>query len=83
MTHGYAGHILRVDLTTGQILREKTDPKFMKAAIGGRGMNSMRLFDELKRDADPLSPENMLLMGVGPLTGSLLSSSAYTTISGR
>jgi aldehyde:ferredoxin oxidoreductase len=30
-----------------------------------------------------LSPENMLLIGVGPLTGSLLSSSAYMTISGK
>jgi aldehyde:ferredoxin oxidoreductase len=83
MSHGYAGHILRVDLTSGKIRREKTDPHFMMEAIGGRGMNSMRLYMELKRDIDPLSPENMLLLGVGPLTGSLLSSSAYTTISGK
>jgi aldehyde:ferredoxin oxidoreductase len=83
MLHAYGGHILRVDLASGHIRREKTDPDYMLAVIGGRGLNSTRLFDELKRDIDPLSPENMLLIGVGPLTGTLLSTSAYMTISGK
>jgi aldehyde:ferredoxin oxidoreductase len=83
MLHGYGGHILRVDLTTGHTRREKTDPSFMLDVIGGRGFNSTRLYNELPRDVDPLSPDNMLLIGVGPLTGSLLSASAYMTISGK
>jgi len=83
MLYGYGGHILRVDLTSGKIIREKSDPHYMLKAIGGRGLNSLRLYDELQRDIDPLSPENLLLIGVGPLTGSLLSSSAYMTISGK
>lgn len=83
MLHGYGGHILRIDLSSGKIQRELTDPDYMLNSIGGRGLNSSRLFDELKRDADPLGPENMLLIGVGPLTGTLLSSSAYMTISGK
>jgi aldehyde:ferredoxin oxidoreductase len=83
MVHGYGGHILRVDLSSGKILRETTDPAYMREVIGGRGLNSRRLYDELDRDIDPLSPENLLLIGVGPLTGSLLSTSAYMTISGK
>jgi len=83
MLNGYGGHILRVDLSSGRINREKTDPKYMLDVIGGRGMNSRRLFDELKRDIDPLLEENMLLIGVGPVTGSLFSTSAYMTISGK
>jgi aldehyde:ferredoxin oxidoreductase len=83
MLYGYGGHILRVDLSSGRILREKTDPDFMLDVIGGRGLNSRRLYDELKRDIDPLSEENMLLIGVGPVTGSLFSTSAYMTISGK
>jgi aldehyde:ferredoxin oxidoreductase len=83
MLHGYGGHILRVDLSSGKILREKTDPEYMLATIGGRGLNSRRLFDELKRNIDPISEENMLLIGAGPVTGSLLSTSAYMTISGK
>jgi aldehyde:ferredoxin oxidoreductase len=83
MLHAYGGHILRVDLASGHIRREKTDPDDMLQVIGGRGLNSTRLFDELKRDIDPLSAENLLLIGVGPLTGTLLSTSAYMTISGK
>ncbi len=83
MLHAYGGQILRADLTSGEITPEKSDPNFMLNAIGGRGLNSTRLYDELKRDIDPLSPENMLLIGVGPLTGTLLSTSAYMTISGK
>jgi len=83
MLHGYGGHVLRVDLTSGRIVREKSDPRYLIKAIGGRGLNSWRLYDELKKDVDPLSPDNILLIGVGPLTGSLLSASAYTTISAK
>jgi len=83
MLHGYAGHVLRVDLTTRRVRKEKTDPHDAMRAIGGRGLNSWRLHEELARDVDPLSPENMLLIGVGPLTGTLLSTSAYMTISGK
>jgi aldehyde:ferredoxin oxidoreductase len=83
MLHAYGGHILRVDLTSGLIRREKSDPGYMLNVIGGRGLNSTRLYDELKRDIDPLSPENLLLIGVGPLTGTLLAASAFMTISGK
>jgi aldehyde:ferredoxin oxidoreductase len=83
MLHGYGGHILRVDLASGQIQRQKTDPDYMLNVIGGRGLNSTRLYDELKRDIDPLSPENLLLIGVGPLTGTLMAASAFMTISGK
>ena len=83
MCYGYGGHILRIDLTHNQILREKTDPQFMLEAIGGRGFNSSRLYQELKRNIDPLSSENLLLIGVGPLTGTLLPASAFMTISGK
>jgi aldehyde:ferredoxin oxidoreductase len=83
MLYGYGGHILRVDLTSGLIHREKTDPAYMLNVIGGRGLNSTRLYEELQRDCDPLTPENMLLIGVGPLTGTLLSASAFMTISGK
>ena len=83
MLHGYGGHILRVDLTSGKIRREKTDSGYMLDVIGGRGLNSTRLYEELKRDIDPLSPENMLLIGVGPLTGTLMAAAAFMTISGK
>lgn len=81
--HGYGGQVLRVDLTRGTVKRAPTDSAFMERAIGGRGANSHRLYEELTRDCNPLGPDNLLLLGVGPLTGSLLSASAFTTISGK
>ncbi len=83
MLYGYGGYILRVDLETGRYKREKTDPAYVLNVIGGRGLNSTRMYDELKRDINPLSPENMLMLAVGPLTGTLMPASAYTTISGK
>jgi aldehyde:ferredoxin oxidoreductase len=83
MLHAYGGHILRVDLSSKTIRREKSDPEYMLKVIGGRGLNSTRLYDELQRNIDPLSPQNLLLIGVGPLTGTLLSASAFMTISGK
>jgi len=38
MLHGYGGHILRVDLSSGKIHREKTDSDYMLDVIGGRGV---------------------------------------------
>ncbi|MDM8521926.1 aldehyde ferredoxin oxidoreductase family protein [Desulfococcaceae bacterium HSG8] len=83
MPRGYGGKILRVNLSNRDIRIEKTDIGYMLKTIGGRGCNSQRLFDELDFDADPLSPENMLVFGIGPLTGTLLSASAFTTISAK
>jgi len=45
MLHGYGGHILRADLSSGKIRREKSDPRFMLDVIGGRGLNSTRLYE--------------------------------------
>jgi len=81
--YGYAGKILRVDLTTGMVKAEKLDLDLALQTIGGRGMNSRRLFLELKKDIDPLSPENLLILGVGPLTGSYLTASAYFTFTAK
>ncbi len=83
MIHGYAGRVLRVDLTTGRVKTEKLDLDFALHTIGGRGMNSRRLHLELKKDVDPLSPENLLILGVGPLTGSYLTASAYFTFTAK
>lgn len=82
-SHGYGGQIARVDLSSGAVRIEASDRGYLLETIGGRGLNSARLYDELERDADPLAPENLLLIGVGPLTGSMLTASAYMTISGK
>jgi len=81
--YGYGGKILRVDLTKKMYKIECLDLKWIKPVIGGRAANTKRLIDELNPDCDPLGPDNILIIGVGPLTGSLLPASAYYTVTAK
>jgi aldehyde:ferredoxin oxidoreductase len=64
----YRGNCLRVDLTNHEIRRGDTPEN----GIGGRTWNSVTLLQELKPGIDPLGPDNILCISVGPLTGSEL-----------
>jgi aldehyde:ferredoxin oxidoreductase len=66
---GYAGKVLRIDLTKRKIKRENIDFRKVKMFLGGRGLNVKVLFDEVEPEVSPLDPENRLIFGVGPLTG--------------
>jgi len=81
--YGYGGKVLRVDLTERKFCIEELDRSWVKDVIGGRGANTRRLLEELDVDCDPLGPENLLIFGVGPLTGTLLPASAYYTVSAK
>jgi aldehyde:ferredoxin oxidoreductase len=81
--YGYGGRVLRVDLTHRRCRIEPLAAQWIKPVIGGRAANSKRLFEELAADCEPLAPDNLLIFGVGPLTGSLLPASAYYTVSAR
>jgi aldehyde:ferredoxin oxidoreductase len=67
---GYAGRILRVNLSTGKTASEATS-RYAKGFVGGRGINARILFDEVRPDVGCFDPENLLLYGVGPLVGTL------------
>lgn len=66
---GWIGKILRVDLTKGESKVEELDPKLGAKFIGGRGLGSKILSDEIDPKVDPFSPNNKLIMATGPLTG--------------
>lgn len=71
-TQGYAGKILEVDLTKGDIKEAVLDEKILKQYVGGRGLAAKILWDRLGSrwdEIDPLGPENLLLVLTGPLTG--------------
>ncbi|MFC1945276.1 aldehyde ferredoxin oxidoreductase family protein [Chloroflexota bacterium] len=50
---------------------------------GGRGLNSKTLYDELKPGIDPLGPENILTVAVGPLNGTAVPSTSRWTVSAK
>jgi len=87
--YGWAGTILRIDLSRGKIVKEPLNKAFAKAFIGGRGFNSKILYDEFDPTiTDPFSPENIICIGAGPLsgtapaTGRLVVSAARTPLTG-
>jgi len=69
MYYGYTGTILRVNLTNGKISRESLDLKMAEEFVGGRGLASRLLCAEIDPEIEAMSPENPLIFGTGPLTG--------------
>ncbi|UCG70354.1 MAG: aldehyde ferredoxin oxidoreductase family protein [Thermoplasmata archaeon] len=68
---GYAGKILRVDLSKGKVKSEELSKEACIKYIGGRGRDAKVLFDELPINANPLGKENILCISTGPVTGLL------------
>lgn len=63
------GKILRVNLSTGNILREEIPAEVRKDFVGGRGIGINYLFRELATGIDPLGSENKLILVNGILAG--------------
>ena len=77
--HGWAGQILRVNLTNRSITTQSTEP--YKPYVGGMGIGYKVLWDEVPLDTDPYSPQAKAVFGVGPLTGSGVPCSGRTNVS--
>ncbi len=69
MTYGWAGHILRVDLTRGSVTKEPLNRDWAEEYIGGRGLAARYLYEEMDPSVSALGPDNKLIMATGPLTG--------------
>jgi aldehyde:ferredoxin oxidoreductase len=81
MANAYMGKILRVDLTDGKISVEDLSLDWAKKFIGGAGLATRYLYDEVPVGADPLGPDNKLIFMTGPLTGTAsASASRYSVV---
>ena len=70
--YGLNGRILEVDLSSEKVRERKIPLMTYRLFIGGRGLAAYILWRELGEKwetIDPLSPENLLLVMTGPLTG--------------
>lgn len=80
---GYNGKILRVNLTTGQVISEQINATFCRKYLGGAGFIAYYLLSEVKPGIDPLGPENKLIFSLGPLTGLTLGGCARHTVGAK
>ena len=73
---GFAGRVLRVDLTRGVVETEPLDEVLAIDFIGGLGLTAKLAYDAIEPGTDPLSPENPIVLGAGPLVGTNLPSAS-------
>lgn len=68
---GYAGRILRIDLTSGKTSVEPLNEEYAKKYIGGIGLGMRLWLDNSKPGVEPFSPENPLILATGPIAGTM------------
>ena len=69
MLFGLMGKILRVDLSEGKLLEEDIREDWAGKYLGGAGLATRYLYDEVPKGIDPLGPDNLLIFMTGPLAG--------------
>ena len=68
---GYMGVFLRIDLNTKKIEVDNQYCQYdiLRQFLGGKGLGSYILYNELKTGVNPLNLENKIILLTGPLTG--------------
>jgi len=80
---GYRERRLIIDLTSRRYAIEQISGSVLRDFIGGRGINSHYLYTSDSYLHDPLSPENVLLIGTGPCNGTGIPGSSRFTVTAR
>ncbi len=81
--YGWAGTILRIDLTEGRIQRETLSKDLAYRYLGQRGINGKLLYDTIPPGTDAFHPNNPVIFGVGPLGGTLAPCSGRFTVTSK
>ncbi len=69
--YGYAGRVLYVNLTTGKTRVEKLNEEYAQKYVGGIGLGMRLWLANSKAGVDPFSPENPLVLALGPISGTM------------
>jgi aldehyde:ferredoxin oxidoreductase len=81
--YGWNGSFLDVNLSKDKAAANQYEAELAKNYLGGRGFAVKILWDRLKPETDPLSPDNILVFAAGPLTGLSLPSSGKLVIAAK
>ncbi len=76
MIPSYGGSILEIDLSRKTVERRSTPESLCKEYIGGKGFGTKMLYERVGGDVDPLSPDNILVISVGPTAGTKIPSAS-------
>jgi aldehyde:ferredoxin oxidoreductase len=80
---GYNGRRLVVDLTDMEIRSEEPDAVWYRKFLGGMGSVAYHLLNMVGAQADPLGPDNVLVLSTGVITGAPFSGSGRNAVGGK
>jgi len=75
--YGWKGTILRINLGKGTVTREDLPAALAVKYLGARGLGTYFMYREVDPKIDPLSPDNKLIFGAGPLSGTNAPSAGH------
>ena len=77
---GFAGKMLRVDLTNEQVSDEVFDEATLRAHLGGVGIGAKVLYEEVPDGIEWFDSENRLVVASGPLGGTTIGGSGTISV---
>jgi len=80
---GASGKILRIDLSTRKIRQEQVDGASYRLWLGGYGLSTKLLYEEITPGINPLAPSNVLGFTTGLLTGTGVPNGNNTMVVGK
>ncbi|MEE8413624.1 MAG: aldehyde ferredoxin oxidoreductase N-terminal domain-containing protein, partial [Dehalococcoidales bacterium] len=78
---GYAGKLLRVDLTKASFSNEVLDESELRKYIGGSGFGARYLYQEVPPGVEWYDPENRLIIATGPLSATRIPGGGTISVS--
>jgi len=83
MVYGYAGKILKIDLSNNKIEIDQPDENFYRKYIGGSALGVYYLLNECPPKVDPLSEENVIVFSIGPAVGAPFSGNSRLCVTAK
>lgn len=80
---GYKGRLLYIDLSERSSETRKLEEQEARMFLGGSGLGSKILFDEMDLTLDPLDSKSVIVFTTGPLVGLTFSYCARYVVSGK
>ncbi|RQH02688.1 aldehyde ferredoxin oxidoreductase [Natrarchaeobius oligotrophus] len=69
-----------MDLSTRSVRRDRVPERWRRLFLGGKGLGARYLYEELEAETNPLGPDNLLGLMLGPLSGCLPGETRYAAV---
>jgi len=78
--YGWFNKYIEIDLGSNNVKTGIVPEEILRSYLGGRGLGVKLFIDKTKSAIDPLSPDNILVFAVGPLTATTVPTSGRSHV---